>query len=211
MKSLLLAVLLGGAAFGQQAITISSTSPLTAANLGVLYSNQITYTSIQPYQTTWSVSAGSLPPGLVLGSQGLISGLPSTVGTYNFSIRVAANGTIFSDTKAFTLVVNASTVALATTSFANGNVGVAYSQPINVTTSPTGLSIGYTVSAGTLPPGLSLDPNGAIFGTPTTPGTYNFSITVQLQVAGVTDTKAYSITILNPPFSISNQIGRAHV
>ena len=34
MKSLLLAVLLGGAAFGQQAITISSTSPLTAANLG---------------------------------------------------------------------------------------------------------------------------------------------------------------------------------
>ena len=32
----------------------------------------------------------------------------------------------------------------------------------------------------------------------------NFSITVQLQVAGVTDTRAYSITIFNPPFAISN-------
>ena len=42
----------------------------------------------QPY--TWSVSAGSLPAGLTLNSStGVISGTPTTVGDYSFTIQVS--------------------------------------------------------------------------------------------------------------------------
>lgn len=40
-----------------------------------------------PY--TWSVSAGSLPPGLTLDSSGQLSGTPTAVGTFNFTVRAA--------------------------------------------------------------------------------------------------------------------------
>lgn len=40
---------------------------------------------VQPY--TWSVSSGSLPPGLSLSS-GVISGTPTTPGTYTFTVEV---------------------------------------------------------------------------------------------------------------------------
>ncbi|HEV8385864.1 MAG TPA: putative Ig domain-containing protein, partial [Candidatus Acidoferrales bacterium] len=37
--------------------------------------------------TSWSVSAGSLPPGWSLSSSGLLSGIATTNGTYTFTIQ----------------------------------------------------------------------------------------------------------------------------
>jgi hypothetical protein len=47
---------------------------------------------VKPYR--WSISEGSLPPGLVLSSGGSTSGKPTAVGTFSFVIRVddAAGG-----------------------------------------------------------------------------------------------------------------------
>jgi len=39
-----------------------------------------------PY--TWTIVAGSLPPGLTLSESGVISGIPTTVGTWNFTVQV---------------------------------------------------------------------------------------------------------------------------
>ncbi len=39
-----------------------------------------------PY--AFSISTGSLPPGLIISANGIISGTPTTAGTYNFTIRV---------------------------------------------------------------------------------------------------------------------------
>ena len=52
------------------------------------YSDQLTVTGgTSPF--TWSVSAGTLPPGLTLGaSTGLLSGTPTTAGTYSFTVKV---------------------------------------------------------------------------------------------------------------------------
>ena len=61
------------------------------------------------YAGNWSVSSGSLPPGLTLSpsmgtsSNGRISGIPSTVGTYNFTIQIASGGC--SQTRAYTIII----------------------------------------------------------------------------------------------------------
>jgi len=53
---------------------------------------------------TYSVTTGSLPPGLSLSSAGVISGTPTTLGTYNFGGK-AANQYGQSVTQTFTLIV----------------------------------------------------------------------------------------------------------
>ena len=52
----------------------------------------------------------------------------------------------------------------------------------------------WTVDSGTLPPGLSLSSGGAITGTPTAPGTYNFTMKL-VDSTGLTATQAQTITI----------------
>lgn len=78
--------------------------------------------------------------------------------------------------------------------YASGTVGVSYSSTISATNSPTLWTI-----TGSLPPGLS-HPNSSvstISGTPTTAGTYNF--TVKAENGGGYDQVSKSITINPPP------------
>ena len=55
---------------------------------------------------TWSVSSGSTPVGLALGTNGEISGTPTTVGTSNFTVEVTS-GDGQTDTQALSITVNA--------------------------------------------------------------------------------------------------------
>jgi hypothetical protein len=41
---------------------------------------------------TWTLSAGSLPAGLTLGANGILSGTPSGAGSYSFTVRVDGGG-----------------------------------------------------------------------------------------------------------------------
>jgi hypothetical protein len=57
---------------------------------------------------TWSLSAGSLPPGLTfsqVSAQGRIAGIPTTAGSFAFTLRVATSTE--STEQSYTLVVNA--------------------------------------------------------------------------------------------------------
>ena len=65
-----------------------TTTSLPAATGGAAYSATLAATGgITPY--TWSVSSGSLPPGLTLNpSTGVISGTPDVAGTYDFTVTV---------------------------------------------------------------------------------------------------------------------------
>lgn len=75
------------------AIAITTTSPLTQGDAGTAYSGVTLGVSGGAAPYSWSVTGGSLPPGLSLNSAtGVISGTPSTGGTYDFTVQVADSG-----------------------------------------------------------------------------------------------------------------------
>ncbi|WP_374442808.1 choice-of-anchor J domain-containing protein [Epilithonimonas sp.] len=63
----------------------------------------------------------------------------------------------------------------------------------------------FAITAGTLPPGLTLSSSGTISGTPTATGTFNFTATVA-DASGCSGSQNYSITVLCPsnPITIAN-------
>lgn len=96
----------------------------------------------------------------------------------------------------FTLTVAYADVTITTSSLPSGQVGVPYFQLIEA----VGGYYGYimTISAGTLPPGLVLNfvaaQSGSVDGTPTTPGTYTFTVDVAPNT-GPSDTQEYTVVI----------------
>jgi len=70
-----------------------TTSSLPDGKVGVDYSAQLEVSGgVEPY--AWSLSTGSLPDGLLLSSEGLVSGVPSAEGDYSVEVQVddAAEG-----------------------------------------------------------------------------------------------------------------------
>ena len=101
-------------------------------------------------------------------ANGAITGTPTTAATSNFTIT-ATDGLGATGARAYAVTINAA-ITVNPATLPNGTVGVAYSQ----TVSATGGNGSYTfsVSAGSLPAGLSLNAGtGAITGTPTTAAT----------------------------------------
>ena len=74
--------------------TITTATSLSAGTVGVAYNQILTATGgVTPY--AWTVDSGSLPAGLVLSNNGLISGTATVAGTYSFTIRVTGSDTLF--------------------------------------------------------------------------------------------------------------------
>ena len=169
-----------------------ATGSLPDGQVGVPYSQTLQATGGSG-ALTWSVSAGTLPAGLSLnGASGAITGTPTTAGPASFTIKVSDTGPN-SATQAYTMNVAAAALKIATGSLPDGQVGVAYSQTVQATGGSGGLS--WSVSAGTLPAGLSLNgSSGAITGTPTTAGPASFTIKVS-DTASNSATQAYTINI----------------
>jgi hypothetical protein len=161
-------------------ITISTTLSILTTSLpngvvGVSYSASVVASGgTTPY--TWSLTAGTLPAGLTLNtSTGAITGIPTTVGTSNFTVTVTDSTTPTPQVQNEPLSISiVSVLAITTTALPNGSVGTAYSQ----TLAASGGTPPYTWSliSGALPAGLSLSSSGVISGTPTAAGTATFTV-----------------------------------
>jgi hypothetical protein len=186
--------------------TFTTTTLPNAAN-GVPYRQAITVTGgVAPL--TFKLTSGSLPAGLTLNPSGTIVGIPSGSGRSNFTAAVTDSGSSpLAVAQAFVLTVNpAPALSIATTGLPPGFVNAKYSAPISAIGGA--LPLAWTISVGSLPPGLVLSPtSGNISGTPTTQGTYPFTVQAKdssLPAPGQTAQGAFSITIAQPaPLSIS--------
>jgi hypothetical protein len=87
-------------------------------------------------------------------------------------------------------------LSITTSSLASGTVGTAYSQTLVASGGTTPYVWSLAAGSGGLPAGLTLNSNGTISGTPSTAGTFNFTVQVNDSAQG-TAQKALSITI-NP-------------
>jgi len=160
--------------------------------IGVAYNVQISVTGgVAPY--TYTVTSGSLPGGMSLNtSTGILSGTPSSLGTFNFDVTVK-DSNLCTGVKSYTLKILCGTITISPTGLPAGKVGTPYSQTLIA----TGGIAPYTFSlksGSTLPAGLSLNPAGDITGTPTTAGTTNFIIRVDDANACFVE-KQYSLVI----------------
>jgi hypothetical protein len=156
--------------------------------VGSSYSATLTVT---PAGTqTFTVTAGTLPPGLDLGSSnGAISGTPTTAGSYPFKVQVTDNQgrSIAREYKidvANPIVV--SPLALQGQSGEHSEVGTALSGTLSATGGNGTLT--WSLASGSLPTGVELGPDGTISGTPTTAGTFTFT-------AQVTDVDGRAATV----------------
>ena len=103
----------------------------------------------------------------------LISGTPTGGGLFNFTVSVIDDGgNTGSRNYALTIIVP---ITVNPASLPNGTTGTPYNQ--TVTASGGTGPYTFAVSAGALPTGLALNANsGAITGTPTVAGPFNFTI-----------------------------------
>jgi hypothetical protein len=153
-----------------------TTSPGT---VGLAYSLQMTASVSDP--KTWTINSGVLPAGLELNpSTGLISGTPTTPGSYTFEVLARMNADARADTKVLGITVRDALAISATDPFsATRRAPAEVSAPFSATLGATGGEGTYTwsLASGTLPPGLTFAA-GVIEGTPTVAGDYRFVIRV---------------------------------
>ncbi|MGB6485075.1 MAG: Ig domain-containing protein [Candidatus Acidiferrales bacterium] len=189
---------------------VISTTTLPGVLNGADYSEQVIANGgVAPL--VFSVSSGSLPPGLNLNTNGFVTGrTTSDGGTYKFSLTVTDQGSPpLTATQAYTLVVApAPALSVATSSLANAAQGTPYSAALAASGGVPPLT--WAISSGALPPGLTLTTTtGQISGTPTTQGT--FPLTVEVTDSSLlppppnhpqTATQSLSLTV-GPPNPLS--------
>src|SRR5271165_2442545 len=179
---------------GAAPLNITTPNPLPVGAIGDAYREGLAATGgQQPY--TWTIDSGALPPGLSLTPDGVISGTPTTVGNYSFTLRVTDSQ---SPVKAYQVASTSITINLplsfSSTPLTNAVIAVAYSNAVAASggvTCGTGSAPAYAYALITdaqclftnLPActskngGLTLNADGTITGTPTGPiGTYPFTV-----------------------------------
>ena len=165
-----------------------TTDSLPNGSLGVPYSEQILATG----DALFSLDGGALPGGLVLATNGLVSGTPTAWGFFNFTVR-ATNAYGWSN-RVFNLTIeDVGLPAFYTTNpLPSGLVGAAYSKQIVASGSPV-----FSLFAGALPGGFSLATNGWLTGTPTNTGAFEFTVRATNDYGW--SNRTYNLQVFGPP------------
>ncbi|HEY0640284.1 MAG TPA: putative Ig domain-containing protein [Pseudonocardiaceae bacterium] len=188
----------------QSLLRIVTQSPLPNARVGENYAGFIEACCGQGSgPIRWSLVSGTVPDGLRFAGDDLqltqttaVTGVATRVQTTTFTVR-ARDGAGNTATKTFTLTVdpaNPLVITNGTTQLSDATVGAAYANGLFA----SGGVQPYVWShvAGTLPPGLSVQASpGRVQGTPTTAGTFTFTVRVA-DSSGQTATQQFTIRVL---------------
>ena len=164
---------------------------LTTATRTVAYNHVLTGEGgLTPY--SWSLVSGALPPGIGVSAGGVLSGTPTTNGTFTFVLLMSdANGV--GSEKTFTIEVTDPVVITNSVPMPAGLILTAYSTPVTTTGGATSKT--FSISAGDLPPLVAINSaTGLISNLPLVAGTYNFTVRA-VDIAGRVGALAEQITI----------------
>lgn len=190
-------------------VTITTSSPLPFGETNAYYNQFLQASSCNP-NFTWMQTAGSLPPGLTLATNGVISGVPTTPGTYGFTVQVTDGNSAMTN-QVFSLSIS-NGVQITTTSLPNGTNGVSYSQQLTAVSGQPPYT--WTNLTGSLPANLSLSPSGLLSGTVQTTGMFNFTVQAT-DVMGGYAIQPLSLTLIStnipPPLAVSSANGQIFV
>jgi len=168
------AIGIGGSGVSTGSILITPAALVSPA-MGVAFSQAFAASGgTGPY--TWSVASGALPGGLTLASStGILSGIPTAVQTYNFTL-MATDSLSATGTEVLTGSVTGVALSIDHDDFPP----CVQTQPVYKACRNTG-GVGpwtWAVSHGSLPAGLSLNAStGVISGTCSGSGDYDHTIT----------------------------------
>jgi len=126
----------------------------------------------------WTLVSGSLPPGLSLSAAGLISGTPAQVNlagnTMTLQVQDSGSPAQFASVTITIRIAAALKITTAAGALPDAIIGVPYS--FNFQSNGGITPISWTLATGHLPAGLILNSNGTLSGTPTTTGSFTFTI-----------------------------------
>jgi hypothetical protein len=150
--------------------------------------------------TSWTLAGGTLPAGLTLGANGVVTGTPTQSGTFVFTAQANASGaSAKKDLSLFVLApLEIQTLVNKTPPETGLTAKKLVGAPLKTGVKAVGGRPPYTFSAeGTLPPGLTLDPaTGAITGAGTAAGRYPFTVTATDSTGTSKVSVEWNITIL---------------
>jgi hypothetical protein len=147
-----------------------------------------------PY--TFTVLSGALPPGLVLGDNGTVAGIPEQGGSWSFWLELGDEDPPSADwctpatsERLFTITVDAG-LAIEQKSLRPIVLGKPFSLQLKA---GGGGAQTWSLWAGSLPAGITLSPGGLLAGTPTVRG--NSTFIVQVAVGERTATQTLTLSV----------------
>jgi hypothetical protein len=178
-------------------LVVGTPSPLPSGQATVPYLQALAANGGKP-PYLWAVASGSLPGGITLAANGVLSGTASAVGTHTFRVAVTdAEARTAEGELTLAMTVPPPPVIGTASILPTGMVGRAYA--VGLTTANTAGAMAWSVVQGTLPAGLALGAGtGVISGSPTTAGTTPFRVQVT-DGFGQTGSKDFSLIVESPP------------
>jgi len=156
----------------QAGVPAIGSDALPPAVFGLGYFHSLSGSAAGGGGVAWSLTGGSLPSWLSLNAAGTLSGTPDSTAASSFELTAAsADGK--STSKPYSISVSATPPAVSTAFLPDAQPGREYSQTLSAATTPSADGVEWSLAAGALPPGLRLDSNGTVSGTPTQEGLFS--------------------------------------
>jgi hypothetical protein len=151
---------------------------LASGEVELSYSFALTASGGGTATRSWSVTSGQLPPGLALSSDGRLSGMPTTAGTFSFTATVSDGNSASSKTFALTVIPGITINAAPIVPIAE--VRTPYSASVPTMLGVTGGVPPYRYApVSGFPFGIGFDSaTGEIFGSPREPGVVDLTILI---------------------------------
>ncbi|HWN99880.1 MAG TPA: Ig domain-containing protein [Blastocatellia bacterium] len=155
---------------------------------------------VPPY--TWNLQSGSLPPGLSLASNGVLSGTPTQTGAYEFdvivndSVNIPTSNAHRAQAHLSLKVVDPPPLSIGDQVIPGGLKGQNFSYQLIAKGGAPPYK--WSITGGQLPSGLNLDAVGKLSGIPTSAGTFNFTVQVT-DDSSTSAQRSYVLKVVDPP------------